>query len=105
MALLHPHPTSNTLVSLSLLPSHQRGAPLQAGHLTDEADDAADQRVEVAAVACHDGLLLEQQGLPGGPHHVHGHLTDKDLVRDTHANTHIHSGQRGELQMQVDTDG
>lgn len=47
--------------------------------LTDEADDAADERVEVTAVARHDGLLLSQERLPGGLHHVHGHLSDEDL--------------------------
>lgn len=92
VALLNLHRTYFTLISRSLLHSHQQGAPLKAGPLTDEADDAADQRVEVAAVARHDGLLLEQQGLPGGPHHVHGHLTHKNLVRETHKHTQVNKG-------------
>lgn len=49
--------------------------------LTDEANDAAHQRVEVTTVSGHDGLLLSQQSFPGRLHHVHGHFTDEDLRR------------------------
>lgn len=98
--------TSFTIISLfPFYPPTSRGR--RHRHLTDEADDAADQRVEVAAVARHDGLLLEQQGLPRGPHHVHGHLTYKDLVRDTHTktNTQTHTQvNMGQIPMRVDPD-
>lgn len=47
--------------------------------LTYEADDAADEGVQVTAVSCHDGFLLRQEGFSGRLHHVHGDLSDKDL--------------------------
>lgn len=49
--------------------------------LTYEANDAADQRVEVAAVSRHDDFLLGQESLPRRFHHVHGHLADENLHR------------------------
>lgn len=48
--------------------------------LTDEANDAAHQRVEVTTVSGHDGFLLSQQSFSGGLHHVHGHFTDENLT-------------------------
>lgn len=46
---------------------------------TYEAYDAADKRVEVTTVSCHDGFLLGQQSFPRRLHHIHGHLANENL--------------------------
>lgn len=80
---------SSALTELTCPPRRRVGTPgvsrcsCGSGSLTDEADDAADERVEITVVPRHDGLLLSQESLPGRFHHVHGHLSDEDL----HANS------------------
>lgn len=45
---------------------------------TDEPDDPAYEGIEVAALSCHNGLLLKQQSLARVLHDVHGHLPNED---------------------------
>lgn len=59
--------------------AHQTALQKRIKNLTDKPDDPANEWIQVAAFSRHNHLLLGNERLSRGFHHVHGDFSDEDL--------------------------